>query len=120
MFLVMVVKVVSNLWVNVGSPGHINSLQDHLVCLSIIKGVFIITNNDLNMKNIRNENQKLNIFKITLLLIESFLGGEVGSRRRVSGNSLMSIISTKSSSESSERLLLALVFADLPFLGGLL
>ena len=29
--VVIVVKVVRNLWVNIGSPGHINSLQDHLV-----------------------------------------------------------------------------------------
>ena len=57
------------------------------------------------------------LFKITLLFIESFFGGDAGSRRRVSGNSSSSnsIISTS----SSEKLLLALVLAARPFLGGL-
>ena len=57
------------------------------------------------------------LFKITLLFIESFFGGDAGSRRSVSGNSSSSnsIISTS----SSEKLLLALVLAARPFLGGL-
>merc|ERR1719318_1846195 len=59
------------------------------------------------------------LLRVTLLFRESFLGGETGSKRRVSGKSSSRLtISTSSSSESSEKLFLDPDFADRPLLVG--
>ena len=59
------------------------------------------------------------LLRVTLLFRESFLGGDTGSKRRVSGKSSSRLtISTSSSSESSEKLFLDLDFADRPLLVG--